>query len=235
MTYSVTFNKLNWFIRCLNLIGFGRENSFRPTSKGDSMATNAARPESRPILFSLEVEKGSVLEIVNDLHLFAREVNFTRVSDIRHLTGVEVIPGQSNKNDPWRSFKLDAYLKIKSGKSAICVPPLEVIGFSCELENGQLMNVGLCRYPQFVIQPSTGKSIRTFGEDIWGWQSSVRSCCGGYCGFHTCITSHKAVVTLLEYAAALGIVSSVDDPTNYYYDHWEAQLERTCHSVCGDC
>lgn len=202
------------------------------------MKSNAAREKARPVLFSLMTEKGGAVDAVHDLHLYAREVNFQRVTSIVHLSSHEVEPGQDDKADPMRQLKIDAYYKMKVGKSAICVPPLEVLAFSCTMNNGLTFNIGLCRYPQFIVQPSTGKSIPVAEKDSWVWQSAVQTfVCEGHddTNIEPCVESHKALVALLEYAEQLGILSSVDDPTDYYRTRYENGLVRSCREVCGCC
>ena len=200
------------------------------------MKANAARENARPVLFSLTMEKGGAVDAVRDLHLYAREVNFRSVSPIVHLGSHEVEPGRDEKTDPLRQVKLDAYFKMKVAKSALCVPPLEVFAFSCTMNNGLTFNIGLCRYPQFIVQPSTGKPIQVVEKDMWVWQSAAQTfACDSHDdeNIEPCISSHKALVALLEYAEQLGALGSVDDPTDYYRTRYENGLVRSCREVCG--
>lgn len=200
------------------------------------MKTDAAREKARPVLFSLTTEKGGAVDAVRDLCLYAREVNFQRVTPIVHLRSHEVEPGRDEKTDPLRQMKIDAYFKMKVGKSAICVPPLEIFAFSCTMNNGLIFHIGLCRYPQFIVQPSTGKPIPVVEKGTWAWQSSAQTC---DCSRHDehdvvpCIESHKALVALLEYAEQLGILDSIADPTDYYRTRYENGLVRSCKEMCG--
>jgi hypothetical protein len=160
---------------------------------------------------------------VEELREHAATLPFKLVGKVLEADHVEI--KNAGRDDPRYWLFTQATRYVRRGAVSYPVMPHHLVAFSTSPGDGcEEANFGLAIYPATL--KVDGKTIRT-GLSGWSWSSFCKTAyaanpeVGGPANFLKC---HLAIVSLLDYADALGVLGEVHDEGGY----WE---KRDCDAL----
>jgi len=178
-----------------------------------------------PCPFVLEAPRDGAAHKLAQLHRFAQEAAFPKMTGLIHLSKDEC--NVSGDDDPLELMKLYAKgLAYDKGK-VYAVTPDDIWAFGAELPNGRIAIFGLAMYPETV---ETKEGPRTTPwTDVAYWSGSVCVCAAdqaGHPGNRLDTESARLVASVFSQAHHLGILKkpAPDTPAKCSHDELMACL-----------
>jgi hypothetical protein len=155
--------------------------------------------------------------LVERLQQRARDLPFQEVGDVIELRGDEADFQKVDRDHPHRWLLIQAASHLEVGDIHYTVAPQHVIAFATHpAEGAEAANFGLAVYPKTLLL--SGKRVRT-NLTCWSWGSFCKTQYASnpaYGGVENFLRAHLLVVSLLDHAAALGLVKHVSDEGDYW-------------------
>ena len=149
------------------------------------------------------------------------------------LRGKECDFNQRDQNDPLRWLLIQAresvqYNPRRPQLGSYSVTPRRVIAFTAWPGDGcEQSNIGLCEYPDWIIEGRHGKQITHLTG--WSWSSFCKTQYASnpqYGGVKNFLRSHLTVIALLDQAKALGCLNDVNDEGGFWAQRDVEKLVR---------
>lgn len=147
--------------------------------------------------FTLRAHISEAGGLVDMLWECAKKCGFLSVSDLIHLQNEQC---EVLEDDPLRGLKVRARGFDQIGEIAFSYQPKEFWGFSCDLQNGEVLYIGLSILPD-EVEVSPGFVFQTGLSQTAQWMSFVDA------------TDCPQVEALLGHAESLGLQVHVSDPS----------------------
>jgi len=170
--------------------------------------------------------------LLEKLRLRAADLPFKLVGDVIELHGTPAYdPDHLDRSDALTWLKIQACQPQKLERDGeevwTSITPNDLIAFPLFPGDGcEMANFGLCRYPETFLDKAR---LRPSDGDGWRWSSFCKTQyasnpdSGGLPNFLRC---HQGLVTLLDYAAEIGLLASVEDESGYWKHRDEAALVK---------
>lgn len=171
-----------------------------------------------------DASEDRVRELVGGLRDRALTLPAQRVTTIHRMAAGDAEPQGNILRD------LDAYVRHSATASiehpehperCLTVPPIVAYGFGVMVGRCEPVILGLGRYPRTVPE---GEALIDTGLRGWRWHSFTKTQYASVHGIDRFLACHRAVIALLEAAAALGITVSVRDDSGYWDHRDETRL-----------
>jgi hypothetical protein len=175
-----------------------------------------------------EIDAGGV---VDDLRRFASALPFAGVSRLLgSADGDHHLPGSSWLLPLDAAGQPRARDEAESGGplwSALPVEPIEWWGFSVDPgSRTETATFGLARHPSMVTLD--GREVETMVGSGWRWQGCCKTQYASTVSWEHFMTVHGSLVSVLDRAAAAGILSEVRDETGFWSDRdWRVAAQET--------
>jgi hypothetical protein len=175
----------------------------------------------------------AVRNCVETLHQLARDLPFKEVGHLVDLRGEECDFGQRDPKDPLRWLLIQAresvqYNPRRPQLGSYSVTPRRVIAFTAWPGDGcEQSNIGLCEYPDWIIDGRHGKQITNLTS--WSWSSFCKTQYASnprYGGVKNFLSCHLAVIALLDRAKKLGCLDKVNDEGGFWEQRDVEKLVR---------
>ena len=173
-------------------------------------------------------------QLVEQLRQRALDLPFAEVGDVVEFSGDDCNFERHDAGDPNGWLLIQSRVLVERGHDCFCVPPSRVIAFTAWPGEGcEPANFGLNLYPRSINVGRDWRSIRT-GLQGWSWHSFCKTqyaSCPEYGGVEHFLKCHLAVIKMLDHAAKLSMLESVDDEGEY----WEQRDLSALAGEVGDC